>query len=65
MADSQVFEGSVPGAHEGIVELRDGRWMMVWSGLNVSYSNDRGRTWSAGEPLQTGGEPIIGTGAPT
>lgn len=40
MADSQVFEGSVPGAHEGIVELRDGRWMMVWFGVrknSVSY----------------------------
>ncbi len=65
MADSKIFEGSVPGAHEGIVELRDGRWMMVWSGLNVSYSNDSGRTWSASGPLQTGGESIVGTGAPT
>ena len=65
MADSKVFESCAPGAHEGMVELRDGRWMMVWSGLNVSYSNDRGRTWSPREPLQTRGEPIIGTGAPT
>ena len=65
MVDSKVFQGRAPGAHEGMVELRDGRWMMVWSGLNVSYSNDRGRTWSASEPLQTRGEPIIGTGAPT
>ena len=65
MADSKVFESRAPGAHEGMVELRDGRWMMVWSGLNVSYSNDRGRTWSPREPLQTRGEPIIGTGAPT
>ena len=65
MADSTVFEGRAPGAHEGMVELQDGRWMMVWPGLNVSYSNDRGRTWSASESLQTCGEPIIGTGAPT
>lgn len=48
-----------------MVELKDGRWMMVWSGLNVSYSKDRGRTWSESEPLQTCGEPIIGTGDPT
>jgi hypothetical protein len=48
-----------------MVELKDGRWLMVWSGLNASYSDDRGRTWSASEPLQTGDEPIIGTGAPT
>ena len=65
MADSAVFEGIAPGAHEGMVELKDGRWMMVWPGLNVSYSNDRGRTWSASESLQTHGESIIGTGAPT
>ena len=65
MADSAVFEGIAPGAHEGMVELKDGRWMMVWPGLNVSYSNDRGRTWSASESLQTRGESIIGTGAPT
>ena len=65
MADSTVFEGIAPGAHEGMVELKDGRWMMVWPGLNVSYSNGRGRTWSASESLQTRGESIIGTGAPT
>ena len=65
MADAKVFQGRAPGAHEGIVELQDGRWLMIWSGLNGSYSKDRGRTWSAGEPLQTGNEPIIGTGAPT
>ena len=65
MADSTVFEGHAPGGSGGMVELKDGRWMMVWSGLNVSYSNDRGRTWSTSTPLQTGDEPIIGTGAPT
>ena len=65
MADSKVFEGIAPGGSGGMTELKDGRWLMVWSGLNSSYSNDRGRTWSSGEPLQTGGEPIIGTGAPT
>ena len=65
MADSKVFEGIAPGAHEGMVELKDGRWLMVWSGLNASYSNDCGRTWSVSEPLQICGEPIIGTGAPT
>lgn len=65
MADSKVFEGRAPGGSAGMVELKDGRWLMVWSGLNASYSNDRGRTWSASEPLQTGDEPIIGTGAPT
>ena len=40
MADSQVFEGSAPGSHEGMLELRDGRWMMVWFGVrknSVSY----------------------------
>ena len=52
MVDSKVFEGRAPGGAGGMVELRDGRWLRVWSGLNVSYSNDRGRTWSASEPLQ-------------
>ena len=33
MADSQVFEGSAPGSHEGMLELRAGRWMMVWFGV--------------------------------
>ena len=65
MADSKVFEGHAPGGAGGMVELKDERWMMVWSGLNVSHSNDRGRNWSASEPLQNGNEPIIGTGAPT
>ena len=65
MADSTVFEGRAPGGSGSMVELKDGRWLRVWSGLNASYSNDRGRTWSASEPLQTGNEPIIGTGAPT
>ena len=65
MADSTVFEGIAPGSHEGMAELKDGRWLMIWSGLTISYSDDRGRTWSANEPLQTCGERIIGTGAPT
>ena len=38
MADSTVFEGRTPGGSGGMVELRDGRWLMVWSGLNASYS---------------------------
>ena len=65
MANSKIFAGRAPGGRGGMVGLRDGRWMMVWSGLNVSYSNDRGRTWSASEPLQTCGEPVIGAGDPT
>ena len=49
-----------------MVELEDGRWMMVWSGLNVSYSKDRGGELGRRvNPLQTCGEPIIGTGDPT
>ena len=63
--ETQVFEGRAPGERGGMVELKDGRWMMVWPGLNVSFSDDRGRSWSPGEPLRTGGEPIIGTGDPT
>ena len=58
MANSKMFAGRAPQAHGGMVELKDERWMMVWSGLTVSYSNDRGRTWSASEPLQICGEPI-------
>ena len=65
MTNSKMFAGRAPQAHGGMVELEDGRWMMVWSGLNVSYSKDRGRTWSESEPLQTCGEPIVGTGDPT
>ena len=29
MADSKVFEGRAPGGSAGMVELKDGRWMMV------------------------------------
>ena len=65
MTDLKAFEGRAPGGRGGMVELRDGRWMMVWSGLHVSYSNDRGRSWSASEPLRARGKPIIGTGDPT
>lgn len=65
MTDASVFEGRAPGGRGGMVELKDGRWMRVWSGLQVSYSDDRGRTWSASEPLQSCCEPIIGTGDPT
>ena len=34
MANSKMFAGRAPQARGGIVELKDGRWMMVWSGLS-------------------------------
>ena len=65
MTNSAVFEDRVSDGRGGMAELRDGRWMKVCPGLHVSYSSDRGRTWSASEPLRDRGEPIVGTGDPT
>lgn len=45
MADSTVFEGIGPGAHEGMVELKDGRWMMV----QLEALQDARSWWSSGQ----------------
>ena len=62
MTDPQIFEGCTPGRRGGMVELKDGRWAMVGSRIQVSDSDDRGRTQSASESLRSRGEPIVVTG---
>ncbi|MBR5661591.1 MAG: SUMF1/EgtB/PvdO family nonheme iron enzyme [Bacteroidales bacterium] len=54
----------IPGIHAGIVELKDGRLMAFGRGnsidgkMPVSYSNDKGYTWTS----RASGFPPIGSG---
>jgi len=49
-----------PLGRGGLVELKDGRLMMIAAGLSVSHSRDGGRTWSALSPLLAEGVRIQG-----
>lgn len=49
-----------PLGRGGMVELRDGRLMMVAAGLSASYSGDGGRTWSEPSPVLAEGVRIQG-----
>ena len=54
----ECFLVQSPLGRGGLVDLRDGRLMMVGAGLLLSYSEDGGCSWSASKPLVLEGQPI-------
>ena len=65
--DGKTWEdtgATIPGIHAGIVELKDGQLMAFGRGnsidgkMPVSYSSDKGRTWTS----KASGFPPIGSG---